>query len=113
MGCHSLSECNAMKPCWSLAGNRLADKLAVNVAEMLRCNTKLVSLNVDNNRITLTGFQALEYAMHRNRTLQRFEFPTLDVGRCVKSNMPTEKLTTLYTILSNIQLAVNFNQSNG
>lgn len=96
-----------------LTGHRLSDKLAVTVAEMLRCNTTLISLNIDDNRITLTGFQALEYAMHRNRTLQRFIFPTLDVSRCVKSGMAPEKLTVLYTILSNIQLAVNFNQSNG
>ena len=97
-----------------MTGNRLADKLAVTIAEMLRCNTKLVSLNIDDNKITLTGFQALEYAMQRNRTLQKFEYPTLDVSRCVKSNeMSTEKLSILFSILSNIHLAVSFNQSQG
>mmetsp|Transcript_1510 Transcript_1510/g.1926 ORF Transcript_1510/g.1926 Transcript_1510/m.1926 type:complete len:785 (-) Transcript_1510:29-2383(-) len=96
-----------------MVGNRLADQLAVNLAEMLRCNTTLISLDVDDNKITLTGFQALEYAMQRNRTLQRFVYPTMDVSRCVKSGMSTEKLSVLFGILSNIQLAVNLNQSNG
>ena len=99
----------------SVPGNRLSDKLAVAIAEMLRYNTTLVELNMDDNRTTLTGFQAIEYSLHRNRTLQKLENPLLDIKRCMSSLSANEmKEKKLFTIISNIQLAVYFNrQSNG
>ena len=98
----------------NLSGNRMGDKLAVAVAEMLRYNTCLVDLSLDDNRTTITGFQAIEYSLHRNRTLQKFDSPITDIKRSLTSLSNETKEKKLLSILSKIQLAVFFNrQSNG
>ena len=96
----------------NVKGYKLGDKLAIPIADMLRVNRTLIVLNSDDNRITLAGFQALEYAMHRNRTLQSFIYPTGDVRRILKHMTAPDKQHVLFTILSNIQLAAYFNQHN-
>jgi len=96
---------------FNIQGNRLGDKIATALAEILRCNTTLLYLNADDNRLSLAGFLALEYALQRNRTLQKFEYPSGDLQRILRAGtMTPEKQNKLFSVLSNIQLAVNFNQ---
>lgn len=96
-----------------VSGNRIGDQIALALADLLRCNTTLLELNLDRNNVTLTGYQALEYGMHRNQTLQRFEYPVSDLYKGLRNlSSAKPKQRALLKILTNIQLAVHFNQAN-
>jgi hypothetical protein len=96
-----------------ISNNQLGNAIAVSIADVLRYNTHLVSLNCDNNRITLNGWAAIGVAFRHNRTLQHFAFPVTDSQKCGSSMSSIAKQTKLFAILTSIQLATNVNQAGG
>lgn len=65
-----------------ISNNRLGDPLASSLGDLLRVNRSLLRLNCDSNRITLSGWQSVAYALRANNTLQLVDYPLQDVQRC-------------------------------
>eukprot|EP01096_Ripella_sp_DP13-Kostka_P007306 TRINITY_DN265_c1_g1_i1.p1 TRINITY_DN265_c1_g1~~TRINITY_DN265_c1_g1_i1.p1 ORF type:complete len:1011 (+),score=465.83 TRINITY_DN265_c1_g1_i1:119-3151(+) len=65
-----------------ISNNRLGDPLASSLGDLLRVNRSLLRLNCDSNRITLSGWQSVAYALRANNTVQLVDYPLQDVQRC-------------------------------
>ncbi|XP_010889971.1 tropomodulin-1 isoform X3 [Esox lucius] len=84
---------------FSIVGTRSNDPVAFALAEMLKVNTTLKSLNVESNFITGTGILALIASLQSNRTLQELKIDNQSqpLGNKVEMEIANmlEKNTTL------------------
>uniref|UniRef100_A0AAR5PNY7 CARMIL pleckstrin homology domain-containing protein n=1 Tax=Dendroctonus ponderosae TaxID=77166 RepID=A0AAR5PNY7_DENPD len=69
-----------------ISGNLIGDSGARLLAKALQINSKLKTIILDRNNITLQGYHDLAYALESNRNLQYIPFPIFDVTPCMKAS---------------------------
>ncbi|CAG9763282.1 unnamed protein product [Ceutorhynchus assimilis] len=87
-----------------ISGNLIGDSGARLLAKALQINSKLKTIILDRNNISLQGYHDLAYALESNRTLTYIPFPIFDVAPCMKAS--TERTDT---VMRKIQDLLNRN----
>ncbi|XP_060521026.1 F-actin-uncapping protein LRRC16A isoform X2 [Cylas formicarius] len=89
-----------------ISGNLIGDSGARLLAKALQINSKLRTIILDRNNITLQGYNDLAYALESNRTVQYIPFPIFDVTPCMKASAERTD-----TVMRKIQDLLNRNVS--
>lgn len=89
-----------------ISGNLIGDSGARLLAKALQINSKLKTIILDRNNITLQGYHDLAYALDSNRSLQYIPFPIYDVTPCMKASAERTD-----TVMRKIQDLLNRNVS--
>ena len=82
-----------------ISSNAGGNTLALATSKMLQNNNTLKYLALDDNGITLLGFQALRQALLQNNTLQCLAQPTLDVS----ATLTKEDKNSILEVLRDIE----------
>lgn len=69
-----------------ISGNVIGDIGARLLAKALQINTKLKTIMLDRNNITLQGYSDIVYALENNNVMRNIPFPIFDVAPCLKSH---------------------------
>jgi hypothetical protein len=72
-----------------LSGHQVGDTGAAAIGRLLQTNSKLVSLEVDENAFSLEGFKRIREGLLRNTTLQHFPIPVSNII-ALRSGMSTQ-----------------------
>lgn len=69
-----------------IRGNGIGNPLGLGLGKVLQANTSLEELYIDENSITLPGFQNIKIGLERNKTLLFFPTPLQDINAALKDN---------------------------
>jgi hypothetical protein len=81
------------------------------IAQVLRTNKTLNSLLFDDNRVTLSGYSTINYAIHNNRTLYNLPLPVADIEKQHKE-LTDAQYVQFFRALSKILQTVDSNRAN-
>lgn len=70
-----------------VSGNAMGDAGARLLAKALQINTRLHTVHLDRNQITLQGYADLAHALEKNCTLRHVPHPTHDALACAKQSV--------------------------
>merc|ERR1719342_1210810 len=69
-----------------ISGNGMGDVGARLLAKALQINTRLRTVLLDRNNITLQGYQDITYALQSNFSMRHIPFPTFDLQASIKTS---------------------------
>lgn len=69
-----------------ISGNLIGDIGARLLAKALQINSKLRTIQMDRNGVTLQGFSDIVYALESNHVMRNIPFPIFDVAPCMKNH---------------------------
>lgn len=69
-----------------ISGNLIGDIGARLLAKALQINSKLRTILLDRNNVTLQGFSDIVYALESNHAMRNIPFPIFDVAPCMKQH---------------------------
>lgn len=69
-----------------ISGNHVGDVGARLLAKALQINTRLRTIVLDRNGISLQGYTDITYALQSNYALRHIPFPTFDLQPCIKTH---------------------------
>lgn len=70
-----------------ISGNAMGDAGARLLAKALQINTRLRSIYLDRNQVTLQGYSEIIYALEKNCTLRHMPYPVHDALACAKQSL--------------------------
>lgn len=70
-----------------ITGNSMGDAGARLLAKALQINTRLRTVHIDRNGLTIQGYAEIAYALEKNYTLRHLPFPLHDSCACAKQNI--------------------------
>merc|ERR1712223_211715 len=76
-----------------ISGNHMGDVGARLLAKALQINTRLRTINLDRNGISLQGYTDITYALQSNYSMRHIPFPTFDLQNAIKTH--PEKVDTI------------------
>ena len=68
-----------------ITGNLMGDSGARLLAKALQINTRLRTINLDRNQISLQGYTDITYALNSNYAMRHIPFPTFDLQSAIKT----------------------------
>ena len=68
-----------------ISGNMMGDSGARLLAKALQINTRLRTINLDRNQISLQGYTDITYALNSNYAMRHIPFPTFDLQSAIKT----------------------------
>lgn len=87
IGEHFWTSCNhASVQFVDISGNLIGDIGARLLAKALQINSKLRTILLDRNNVTLQGFSDIVYALESNHVMRNIPFPIFDVAPCMKNH---------------------------
>ena len=69
-----------------ISGNAMGDVGARLLAKALQINTRLKTINMDRNGISLQGYTDITYALQSNYSMRHIPFPTYDLQSVIKTH---------------------------
>ena len=92
----------------NVANNKLSDIGGAAIAKLIRSECALMSIECDNNKILLPGYQAILMSVKKCTSLHRLGYPWMDLSYAL-NNLPKGKPTLMQEVLTEIigLLAVN------
>ena len=69
-----------------ISGNLMGDSGARLLAKALQINTRLRTINLDRNGISLQGYTDITYALNSNYAMRHIPFPTFDLQSSIKTH---------------------------
>merc|ERR1719309_1369871 len=69
-----------------ISGNAMGDVGARLLAKALQINTRLKTIHLDRNNISLQGYQDIAYALQFNYSMRHIPFPTYDMQPAMKTS---------------------------
>lgn len=69
-----------------ITGNQMGDVGARLLAKALQINTRLRTINLDRNGISLQGYTDITYALQSNYSMRHIPFPTFDLQSVIKTH---------------------------
>ena len=69
-----------------ISGNHMGDVGARLLAKALQINTRLRTINLDRNGISLQGYTDITYALQSNYSMRHIPFPTFDLQNAIKTH---------------------------
>ena len=69
-----------------ISGNNMGDVGARLLAKALQINTRLKTINLDRNGISLQGYTDITYALQSNYSMRHIPFPTYDLQSVIKTH---------------------------
>lgn len=69
-----------------ISGNAMGDVGARLLAKALQINTRLKTINMDRNGISLQGYTDITYALQSNHSMRHIPFPTYDLQSVIKTH---------------------------
>ena len=69
-----------------ITGNHMGDVGARLLAKALQINTRLRTINLDRNGISLQGYTDITYALQSNYSMRHIPFPTFDLQSVIKTH---------------------------
>ena len=67
-----------------ISGNMMGDIGARLLSKALQINTKLKSISMDRNNITIQGYSDIVHSLKNNHSVKNIPFPLHDIAPCLK-----------------------------
>lgn len=73
-----------------ISGHLMGNKGAIALGKNLQINTKLQSLEWEDNNTTLLGFTAVAAGLEKNKSLKEMVLPVIDISNAIRADDPVK-----------------------